>query len=198
MSSSLTEGSMYLMRDSSGVEHGAHNSAVVGSSPTPATNSSPAVLRPMVQHRRRSISGVSSVVEQRLDKPLVAGSSPAPRTIRADVAQTVEHLAYTQDVGGSIPPIRTIAPVAQMAEREPSKLKVRGSKPLWRSIRRKMRTSSSRVEHLPYKREVGGFDSPLVYHSHISGSSSEDQSRRLLSARSRVRVPPVRPVAGGR
>ena len=97
-----------LLRDSQEVRHSAHNRGIEGSSPSPATTED------------------SSEVERSLDKRWVASSSLAPRTNRlmrelpvpeerqvsqpafARIAQLVEHLLYTQAVGGSIPSPRTI------------------------------------------------------------------------------------------
>lgn len=81
------------------------------------------------------------------------------------------------------------------AERQPSKLNDLGSNPSRRSS--EMESSSGAVERSPYKRVVGEFESPLDYQPLIPtlpGSSSVDQSTRLLTVGLRVQIPPARPV----
>ena len=53
----------------------------------------------------RTVSSVG--LERWPPKPKVAGSSPAQCTRHTRLAQLAERLAYTQEVGGSRPPLRT-------------------------------------------------------------------------------------------
>ena len=64
--------------------HLAHNQAIAGSTPAPATNVSLAMLASMTSCRRRSISRDSSVVERSLDKRGVGSSTLPPWTTRTE------------------------------------------------------------------------------------------------------------------
>ena len=139
---------MLLMRDSSVAEHLAHNQAVAGSSPAPAT-----IRRLLAQ-----------LVEHRLDKAVVVGSTPTGPT-NTRVAQLVERLPYKQDVGGSIPPLGTSAN-GLASGHQPSKLARRVRLPLGAPLQGRGRVAQ-RSEHSPYKRAVGEFESPLDYQSPI-------------------------------
>lgn len=81
------------------------------------------------------------------------------------------------------------------AERQPSKLNALGSTPSRRS--NEEWSSSSMVERSPYKRVMASSSLPsasITLIPTLPGSSSAEQSMRLLTAGSRVRIPPARPV----
>ena len=59
----------------------------------------------------KATAGVAHLVERRLAKAEVAGSSPVFRSIYALLAQSVEHLTLKQGVRGSSPRRRTINPI---------------------------------------------------------------------------------------
>ena len=55
------------------------------------------------KHVVRRSAGVAHLVERRLAKAEVAGSSPVSRSTYAPLAQLVEHLTLNQGVQGSSP-----------------------------------------------------------------------------------------------
>lgn len=105
-SSNLSEGSIFLMRDSSVVEHLAHNQAAGGSIPPPATNHQGERRILAVRGRRE---GGKDYAEFTVSHCL--GGSTYP-----DVAQLAEHPIDNREVGGSNPPVWTSARVAQLVE----------------------------------------------------------------------------------
>ena len=112
-----------------------------------------------------------------------------------DSSASGEQRSYKPKVGGSIPSLGTITGGRSVADCQPSKLGVLGSNPSRRSNEERA-SSSMWLEHPPYKRKVGEFESPLAYQPLIPGlsvSSSADKSSGLLSRVSRVQILPGGP-----
>ena len=162
-----------LMRDSSVVERRAHNSDVVDSISTPAT----------IRYGR--VAQLAQSMRLITARPAVRG---CPRPPYAGIAQLVEHLFYTQDVEGSIPSSRTTRqwPIGWALAFQ---ARQKDSISFWRSNRGW--TRSSEVEPAAHNRLVLG--SKPSGSTKLPGSSSVEESMRLLSVRPRVQIPSARP-----
>ena len=187
-----------MMRDSSVVERLAHNQDVASSILAPATNRERAMC--LSVHRSGYIRpGRARMAEHSTDNRAAAGSNPAPWTMREVGGEVVEssgpptsppegQIMYADSSAGRAPGLHPggrgfdalsayQSAGGLVAGRLPSK-QINGSSNLPRRSNREG-SGSSMVEHSPYKRAVGEFESPLDYQSLISparaGGSTVEQ-----------------------
>ena len=176
-SSNLSRGSIFeMMRDSSVVEHLAHNQAVAGSIPAPATN--------RCRHEAQP-------VEHPLDKRAVVSSILTMPT-NARIAQLGERLPYKQGVVGSSPTLCTTSACNSV-----------GRVPVFQTGCRRFetdhalqleeRTHSTMVVRPAHNGLVPGSSPGGSTTRLIPGSSSDGQSTELLPRLSGVRIPSARP-----